>query len=113
MAATVGRSPTPVLQVCAQDRGSEHVELPMVGAHQVPVTLLLLPSSLPGTPPFYQAVTGTALGLMDFVEGRLSEAGVSSAYGALPVNGRLEGMLGRFSSLLMPLLGCLSHLSGA
>ena len=100
----------PVLHVCVLNKCLEHVQLPMVVAHQLPVVLLLLPLSLPAMAHLHQALLGLSLALVHLLEGRLGEVGVGSAYRSLPVQASLQGMLGSLCCLLVLLPGAPSNL---
>ena len=99
-----------MLQICTLNERSQHVKLPMVVAHDLPFLVLLLSFGLPILALQHQALIGFPLGFACLLKGSPGEAGTGSAYCSLPVQGRLEGMLGSLCCCLVPasrLLSCL------
>ncbi len=107
---STNKQAVPMLHVCAQSEGLQHVQLPMVVAHQLPIVVLLLPFGLPAMPHLNQPMLGIPTGLMHLLKGRSPQIGVGSAYRSRPVEGRLQGMLGSRCCFLVPLPGLLSNL---
>ena len=103
-------APVPVLHVCAQSVGLQHGQLAMVVAHQLPIVVLLLPFGLSAMSLLYQPMLGIPISLVHLLKGRSPQIGVGSAYCSLPVEGRLQGMLGSRCCFLVPLPGLLSNL---
>lgn len=83
----------------------------MVVAHQLPIVVLLLPFGLPSMFLLHQPMLGIPVGLVHLLKGRSAQVGMGSAYRSLPVEGRLQGMLGSSRSFLVPLPGLLSNLN--
>lgn len=91
-----------MLQVCTLSVSPQHVQAPMVATHDLPFLPLLLPSGLPVLALQHQALLGCPLSCAHLCEGRLSETAMGSAYGSLPVHGRLQSMLGNLCRCLVP-----------
>ncbi len=107
---STNKQAVPVLHVCAQSEGLQHVQLAVVVAHQLPIVVVLLPFGLPAMPHLHQTMLGISVGLVHLLKGRSPQVGVGSAYRSLPVEGRLQGMLGSSCCFLVPLPGLLSNL---
>ena len=63
----------PMLQVSFQNKGLQHIELPMIIAHQLLLITISLPFGLPTMSHVHQAMIGIPVGFMNLLEGRLSE----------------------------------------